>query len=171
MMRWITLAILICSAVAAAAQVYRRVAPDGTVHFSNVPGADAERVDVVPAQTVRMPTAARAGASATPVTPDEQVFRYTRAAILSPGEGEDVRANGGKVTLRLSLEPQLQLQHIIVVHLNDERLAFDHGDTIVLSDLYRGRHSVEVAVMDDDQRELIRTQPVSFFILRVAGGG
>lgn len=170
-MKWITLVILLCTCTASSAQVYRRVAPDGSVHFSSVPGADAERVDVAPAQTVRMPTAADADGTATPAMADEKAFHYTRAAILSPGAGEHVRANDGNVTLRLALEPTLRPQHVIIVNLNGERIAFDHGGTIVLSGLYRGRHRVAVAVVDGDQQELIRTQPVDFSVLRVARGG
>ena len=169
-MRLTILAILIAACAVASAQVYRRVAADGSVHFSSVPGADAQRIDIAPAQTIRMPIQGQAAESTISPTPEEDVFRYTHAAVVSPAAGEYLRANNGDVTLRLSLQPALKPEHAIIVTLDGERIAFD-DDAIVLRSLNRGYHSVEVAVVDGDYQELIRTPPVSFFVLRAAGGG
>jgi hypothetical protein len=42
--------------------------------------------------------------------------------------------------------------------------------TIELNNLARGKHTVMATVVDGEGNELIQTDPVSFFVLRVAGG-
>jgi hypothetical protein len=43
--------------------------------------------------------------------------------------------------------------------------------TVQLTNLSRGRHTVEVAVVGDRGNTLIQAGPVSFYVLRVALGG
>lgn len=165
-------AFLMFACIAVAAQVHRRVKPDGTVYFSDRPGPDAEEVEAAPAQTVRMPAAPapRSSASQSPEQ-DEGVFRYTRAAIVSPVEGQGVRANDGIITVQIALEPSIQPGHAIVVTLDGASIEFTDPAAIRLTNLSRGRHQLEAVVVDDRGRELRRVDPVGFYVLRTSSGG
>jgi hypothetical protein len=172
-MRWKVLWLTVFICASASGQVYQRIAPDGSVSFSDRPGADAERIDVAPAQAVRLPTVTQPGAGleeqGEPLSgkPGNETFAYTEFAIVSPGNKEAIRANDGNVTVRVALRPALQPGHAIVVYIDgDEVSSFDHT-TMQLTSLHRGPHTLEAKVVDDQGEELAQAKPVTFHVLRV----
>jgi hypothetical protein len=171
MQRLLLLSIVFACATANA-QVYKRVGPDGKIYFSDRPGPDATRVEVAPAQTISLPTVS--GPAETVGKKDEAVSGYSEFAIVSPLSDEGVRANDGNVTVRLSLQPKLQSGHTIMLKIDGEDGAqVKAGDdmAIELTNLSRGRHTVEAVVVDAQGNALIQTASVSFNVLRVAGAG
>jgi hypothetical protein len=155
----------------AGAQVYRQVGPDGTVTFTDQPAPGAERVRVAPAQAVRLPPAPRQDTGDTAREGEKTTVPYTAFSILSPEREEAVRANNGVVTVRLGVEPALQEGHRIAIKLDGE----DGKDARMVDDLSvelvnvsRGRHSVEAAVVDEQDDALIQAGPVNFHVLRVS---
>ncbi len=171
------LTIFLCAT--AGAQVYKRIGPDGQVYFSDQPGADAEPVELSPPQVIsvpplpeRRPTAVQRGGGAE--KQDDSAFSYTRFSVTSPTKYQGYRANDGNITVRLSLEPALRPGHTVVLNVDGEdgeMIRTGGGMAIELQNLSRGQHTVWAKVVDDKGRELIRTEPVSFYILRVARGG
>ena len=91
------------------AEVYKRVGPDGAVSFSDRPGPDAEQIDVPPAQTVSPPPASERPAVSGEPRGEGTDSRgagavvYTRFDVVSPVDGEAVRANDGNVTEKYQL--------------------------------------------------------------------
>ena len=158
---------LVCSAVFA--DVFKRVDANGRVHFSDRPGPDAERIEVKPVQAVETPspmgnvTESRQGEKA-------DAFKYETFSIDSPADGEGVRANDGNITVRMTIRPSLQRGHSIAISIDGDRLATGTSTVFELKNLSRGTHSLEAAVVDDAGSEVSRTKPVSFHVLRVAGG-
>jgi hypothetical protein len=164
------LLVFICAT--SSAEVYKRVGPDGKVYFSDQPGPDAKQIEVAPAQTISMPPA-QTGADTQKPAADEAAA-YSTFTIVSPTSEEGVRANDGNVSVQLSLQPQLMAGHSIILTVDGEEgeAMKTGGDLIVsLSNLSRGRHTVEARVVDGAGKALIQAGPVSFFVLRVAGGG
>ncbi len=173
----LVLALAIASATAHA-QVYQRIGPNGEVYFSDRPGTDAQPVDVGRPQTVRLPPVPARAAGADPQgsatgAADAGTPAYTAFSILSPAAGEEIRANDGNVTVRLSLEPRLAPGHVIRLNLDGEdgEQIRSGGDlAFPLTNLSRGRHSVEARVLDEAGNVLMRAGPVTFNVLRFAGG-
>jgi hypothetical protein len=168
----IFLLFLIFACATASAQVYRRVGPDGKVYFSDRPGPDAEKVEVAPAQAVRIPPARESTDAA--AQQEEASEAYASFAVVSPASGEAVRANDGNVTIQLSLQPQLKPGHTIALKIDGEDgqdISTGEDLAIELTNMSRGQHSVEVTVVDDKGNALIQAGPVNFNVLRVAGGG
>jgi hypothetical protein len=168
--------LLALASATATAQVYERIGPNGEIYLSDRPGPDARRIDVPPPQTVTLPPVAprsgrsegQGGDAANPAAPG-----YTAFSIVSPGAGEGVRANDGNVTVRLVLEPQLLPGHVIRLDLHGEdgrQTQSGRSLAFALTDLSRGRHSVEAQVVDQDGNVLMRAGPVAFNVLRFAGG-
>jgi hypothetical protein len=164
----VILLMLVCTV--ASAQVYKRTGPDGQVYFSDLPDADSEKVDVTPAQTISMPPMSE-NKGVQSQQEQEPAAVYTAFSIVSPTDGQEIRANDGNVSVQLSLQPALKSSHSVSLIINGEdgsRSSTGHGLNIGLSNLSRGRHTVEAAVVDTQGRQLIKAGPVSFNVLRYA---
>ena len=164
----------------ASAEVFRRIGPDGEVYFSDRPVAGAERVDLGPAQSIRMPTVTpRSAATQQPadVAAGKQgapAPSYAQFTVVKPSYDQGVRANDGSVTVYLSLQPALMPGHTIVLAVDGEdgeKIRTGESLNFNLSDMSRGRHTVAAKVVDEQGDVLIQTGPVGFYVLRVALGG
>lgn len=169
---WLTaapiLVLLALPFVAVEAQVQMRVAPDGTVKFSDRPGPDARPVQVRPAQTVRMPASEPQAAQPASAPPTESAFRYSQVTILSPKAGEAVRANNGVVAVRMALQPALQPAHAIVLTLDGSRMMFGASADLLMTDVSRGLHRLEAEIVDARGEIVTRAEPVDFDVLRTS---
>ena len=85
-----------------------------------------------------------------------------------------MRANNGNVTIQFSLQPPLQPDHSIMLTIDGEDGKAEKNATslsIGLKNMSRGRHTVDATVLNRAGEPMVRTMPVSFFVLRVALGG
>ena len=167
----VLLLVFVCAT--ANSQIFRRIGPDGQVYFSDQPGPDAERVDVTPAQTISLPSVPEQTETVAAETQGDATVAYTEFSITSPTSDQGVRANDGNVTVHLSLQPALQSDHMIVLNVDGEdgeSANSSSGLMIELNNLSRGQHTVMATVIDEDGKVLIKTDPVTFQVLRVAGG-
>ena len=174
-MQRLILCSLIFACATASAEIFRRVGPDGQVYFSDQPSPGAERIEVQPASSVSLPPVPEQTdeAVATLDQDEPEAFVYTGFTITSPTPEEGVRANDGNVTIQLSLQPPLQPEHSIVMSVDGEDgEAMKNATSLLigLSNLSRGRHTVDATVLNRAGEPMVRTQPVSFFVLRAAGG-
>lgn len=154
------------------AQIYRRIGPDGHVHFSDRPGPDAEQIEVIPNTTVRLPPAPGQGDATGQL--DAAAPAYSSFSIVSPASNQAVRANNGDITVVLKLVPDLLPGHTIVLSIDGEdgkQISTGDDLTIELSNLSRGLHTIKAKVLDEEDNVLIQAGPVSFNVLRVAVGG
>lgn len=170
-MKLYSLLLIVLFCTTASAEVFKRIGPDGEVYFSDRAGSDAAPVDVTPAQTVSLP-AVPEQTDAAP-QPNDTAPSYTEFAIVSPTDDEGVRANDGNVPVSLSLRPELMPGHTITLKIDGEdgkQVHAGEGLTIELSNLSRGRHTVEARVVNETGDTLIQSGLVGFNVLRVAGG-
>ncbi len=175
-MQRLILGFLMFACATASAEIYRSVGPDGQVTFSDQPSPNAERIQVQPASTVSLPPLPKQTEEATPPKDqgEPEPFVYTEFSITSPTPEEGVRANNGNVTIQLSLQPPLQPDHSIMLTIDGEDGKAEKNATslsIGLENLSRGRHTVDATVLNRAGEPMVRTTPVSFFVLRVALGG
>jgi len=171
---------LVITCATAGAEIFRRIGPDGEVYFSDTPGPDAGRMDVGLAQTIRMPAVTRRNADAESIArvgaeaQKATTAAYAQFTVVKPSNDQGVRANDGSVTIYLSLQPALMPGHSIELKVDGEDgEKIGSGDTLNfnLTNMSRGRHTVAARVVDEQGKELIKTGPVSFYVLRVALGG
>ena len=163
---------MMCVTATASAQVYKRTGPDGQVYFSDQPGPDAAQIEVKPAQTISMPPVPKQTATAR--QQEDASSAYTELTIVSPSSDQAIRANDGNITVNLSLQPGLMPGHAVVLNVDGEdgeQINSGASLSIDLSNLSRGRHTVEAAVVDAKGNVLKQSAPVSFNVLRVAVGG
>ena len=146
-MRWMTVFLLLMvSAGAVAAEVWRWVDENGVMHFSDRPHPGAERVELTPAQTFtapalpppRQPASREAAEPASP---------YSRVTIVSPGAGEMFWNIGGELTVQLELEPQLIRGHELRMFLDGNRVeGVPQGPVqFTIGEVWRGEHTLRAA--------------------------
>lgn len=87
-----------------------------------------------------------------------------RLELLKPNNDETFIDTGNIVTVQLRLEPELQAGHSIWIFLDGNRVDGlpTTGDTFNLTNVWRGTHTVHATVMDDDNKPLLGSQPVTF---------
>jgi len=152
------------------AGVYKWVAPDGTVHFSDQPRQGAEEVKVKPLPTIESISPEAAEAQDEPEQGTEAA--YKEFSIVEPQDDQAIRANSGTIGLRMNLAPGLRDGHEIAITLDGEQMG-TRANTLSfqLNNLSRGEHVLQAAVLNGKGKTLISTAPVRFYILRVAAGG
>ena len=101
--------------------------------------------------------------------PAEDVAKYAKVSILSPGQDETVRDNTGSVPLAVELEPALQDGHRIAVLL-DDRTVFDQLTTseVIISNVERGTHSLKVRVLNASGAQQAESPEVTFHMHRAS---
>jgi hypothetical protein len=136
------------------------------VHFSDRPEPGARQVELsgsprigslapVPGQTAPRPTSPREQAG--PV-------RY-QADIVNPAEQETLWNTGGVVTVQTRFQPGLQPGHRYDVLLDGQRRNVNTtSGSVVLPDVFRGAHTLQLLVIDAAGAELTRSAPRTFFV-------
>ena len=178
-MQRLLILLLVFVSATANSQIFRRVGPDGQVYFSDQPGPDAEEVELAPVQAISLPPVPEQAESTEltgDVTTDPQpgaTTFYNAFSITSPIDQRGVRANDGNITVQLSVQPDLQSDHLIVLNVDGEDGEATHSSidmTVELTNLSRGQHTLMATVVDAEGNKLIQSEPVTFFVLRVPGG-
>lgn len=176
-MQRITIIFLLLACATAGAEVFKWTGPDGEVYFSDRPSAGAERVDLMPAQSMDLRSIPRraavvedAAAGAKKVGAEHS---YAQFEIVKPSYDQGVRANGGYVTIYMSLQPALRQGDTIELVVDGEdgvRIYSGEALNVNLSNMSRGRHTVAARVKNARGKTMIETGPVGFYVLRVALG-
>ena len=159
--------------LAAAPKVYKKVNPDGSVEYSDVPPDDtAEPITLKPMQSISLQPLAPAQASQ-PAPVKAVPFKYESIRILSPQDDEGIRSNNGDFTAKGELLPSLQrdLEHHLQWLLDGKEVPNANGLTLNLKNVDRGTHQLQLRVVDFDGKVVIETPVISFHILRVSLGG
>ena len=154
------------------AEVYRWVAPDGSVTYSDepVPGAVVVPMPVFPPPPPPRHYPAPPPARHQPALNGKySVGVYKQLSISAPHNDENVRDNEGNVTVKIIVKPELDKtqEHRIQLMLDGaEQGESSESLEQVLRGVRRGRHAVTAKVIDKGGRVLISSRPVYFFMVR-----
>ena len=158
------------------AEVYRSVDEDGNPVFTDQPTEGAEKIELKEIQTIdRQPVGLEAGGEPQTVEVDstdeagsDELAGYTGLSITSPEDNESIRDNAGNVTVNVAISPDLNQSagHQLVVILDGTELMKTTSTSINTSNLDRGTHSISVAVIDRDGKEILRSSAVTFHLQR-----
>lgn len=86
-------------------------------------------------------------------------------AVASPTEQETLFSIEGNLETELVIYPPLQAGHRIDVILDGERIAVGARDiSFTVPEVWRGEHTLQAVVSDQEGRELKQSMPVSFFV-------
>lgn len=169
-MRTFLLLLLLTTALASQAAIYKWVDSRGEVHYSDTPTRDAEEVQLSD-PTIYTPTGNRGSSEPTERLPGPRPgssVPYASFTILSPGSNEMVQANGGRVTVRFTAQPGLQEGHYIQPVLDGRILSRLYQTTLQLENVERGAHMIHASIHDAAGRLMARSNIVQFFVRQVS---
>lgn len=167
--KWLIVLPLLFATAVAAAPVWTWVDAEGRRHFSDRPVPGAQEIQVEGAQGFspsapgRAEPRARVAQDAAAEPPAAQVYR--RFDIVSPAHQETLWNIGAMLPVQVDLEPALQAGHRFDVYLDgSEVLTGLTAPQFTIPDVFRGLHTLQVAIADANGRELLRTQPVTLMV-------
>lgn len=143
---------------------------NGVIHYSDVPGPGAKKVDLTvieaqprPATPAASPASGLPDSSA-PVAP----VRYTTLEILQPENESSFFEADATVQVSIRSDPDLAEGDQLVLYL-DGRVVGGPGSSFehTLSNLDRGAHLLAARIVDSRGREKIRSKDVTIYIKQV----
>jgi hypothetical protein len=147
------------------AEVYKRVNPDGSVEFTDVPkNEDETPVPLRPMSTFK-PTPVTP-ISSSPKSSKPTAIAYTNVSITSPAHEATIRDNAGNLTVTANLAPPLQPGHKMILLDNGANRGESTSGSFKLSNVDRGSHVLTVQVQDASGKVLISSEPVTVFLKR-----
>jgi hypothetical protein len=152
-------------AMPAMAQLYKCKDADGNIIYTDEPCTNGEELKLPPLPTY---TPARLPPAPTEDKKDKEEA-YTSLVIKSPENDSVVRNNTGTVNITYSLKPALDKirGHKFSIVLDGKQLK-TKGTTseVQLSDIDRGAHTIQIHVVDDQDKVLISSKPTTFHMKR-----
>ena len=98
---------------------------------------------------------------------DQPTSGYSSARIISPPDGEGLRANSGNFEVRAQIEPDLRQGHHLRLLLDgDPQGAAQASSTFRLTGIERGEHQLRLQIVDDDGGLVFAGEPSTFHLLR-----
>lgn len=160
---WLITLLLFTLPAAAADKVYKKVNPDGSVEFSDQPSEGSEELPLQKAPATRFEKSPGIDIrSSTSRQDDAGGYEVT---ILSPTNNQSIRDNAGNVTLESEITPSLRRNHQRHWILDGKSLD-EREDTIQLSNLDRGSHTLRLEVIDQNGEVQAASASVIFFMIR-----
>jgi len=167
MRKWLILLSALSTMTAHAVPAWTWVDSAGQVHFSDRPVPGATRVELGPAQgfgATARPTSAPS-AVIQPSAPTAAEAGYRAVRILSPTEQQTFWNTGGSVNVQVTVEPTLRAGHRIDLVLDGRRRNLDTAGTqLVVSEVFRGVHTLEAIVLDTSGTEVARSGTTTFMV-------
>lgn len=176
--------LLVCACFAschARAEIYRSVAPDGTVTFSDDPPPghqSVERVDLPAAAVSPEPASPEADAIpdpkpfaedlAFPSDPeaDEQTPINVAVSILAPAHDQALRSDDGSLAVEVAVAPALRPGDVVEILVDGRASARSDTQVALLSGVDRGTHQLLARVLDGNGVEVAISSPVTVHLLR-----
>ncbi len=171
-MRAVVCFLLMTVAFPLLADVYRSMDGQGNFVFSDKPSPGAEKIEARSAPSIKLHGSGDAQPSdknSTKSAEEEKPTRYTALKITAPENDQAVRDNAGNVSIDVAIKPALNTKqgHRLGVVL-DGRLQPEtwSGNHAQLTNVNRGTHTLQAVVMNKAGNILIRSESLTFHLLR-----
>ena len=104
---------------------------------------------------------------AAPCVADAANSPYASARILSPADGEGLRANSGDFVVQAQVEPELRQGHRLRLLLNgNAQGTAQAASAFPLTGVERGEHQLQLQIVDEDGGVIFEGEPTTFYLLR-----
>jgi hypothetical protein len=99
-----------------------------------------------------------------------ETVAYTSLVITQPAAEETIHDNTGTLAVELALSPALQIEqgHRIKLLLDGTAMPVTGTTSLTLTEIDRGAHTLQAAVVDQSGAVLIVSEPVSFYMWRAS---
>ena len=154
-----------------AAPAWRWVDANGQVHYSDTPVPGATQIELSGAQTFgssarQQPAAANRQANQSAQQRSTgNAERYRAFNIVSPKQQETLWNVGTVVDVQIELDPPLQPNHLIDLFVDGQRRNLNTTSTALgLEDMFRGVHTIQAVVLDQNGAEVMRSLATTFMV-------
>ena len=152
------------------AQVYKSVAPDGSITYSDgpsTPNQSPESLTPIPIYTA--PPPAVAPSAQAPAKNSQAPFKYQSIRLVEPVHDATIRDNSGVITIRVNVQPKLNTDagDQIVIQVD----GVDKGEpvastTATVSGVERGTHQISASIRSKDGATILQSDAVSIHLHR-----
>ena len=160
---FILLALLV--AAGAFAEAYTWTDEDGIVHYSDRPHPGAKIVELGESRSARPRPTPRPTATAPSQSNNTETTPagYTSLEIASPAAEETLWNIEATLNVSLTLTPALMSGHQVRAYF-DGTPQIVNGESFQLQEVYRGVHNLQVEVIDETGKLMIRSRPNRFYV-------
>ena len=156
--------ILMCTAPLAMAQVYKHVDENGNVTFTDTPPADSELIEIRKPNTISAPEIIEYHQEEAPAPAATTSYKVN---ITAPADETIIARGPGNFSVSASVTPGLatgsRLQLLIDGGAEGEPQT---ASSWALTNVFRGTHALEVAVVDGKGKQLAKSAAVTVFVFR-----
>ncbi len=152
----------------AGAQVYKHVDEKGNITFTDQPSPNATPVEISTPNTYRPPSTT-AYPKSTATTDDQATANKVdySVSITSPSDETIIPRGPGNFSLSARVSPSLKSGHTLQLLMDGapRKAPQSHGGWS-LTNVFRGEHKLEVAVIDKSGKTLATSDPVTVYVFR-----
>ena len=164
MYRIITALVFAMLAALSSAQVYKHVDEEGNVTFTDQPPPNATPVEIGPINTAQPPVIAYPKKA--PSEPQASEGASYQVSITAPAH-EAIFHGGGSFTVSASVSPALRGVHKLQLLMSGTpHEAAQKASSWGLTNVFRGEHVLEVAVVDGKGGQVAKSEPITVFVFR-----
>lgn len=151
-------------------QVYKSVAPDGSITYSDGPSTPNQSPETV----TPLPTYIAPKITATPPTPTtntkpKEPTQYQAIRILSPSPDDTIWDNSGTINVQIETQPSLNTEagDRIVVYVDGKQTGDPAASTSAsATGIERGTHQVGAAVLTSEGTTAIQSETITVHLKR-----
>lgn len=148
------------------AQIYRTVDEDGNVTYSDTPAGSgtSEQVEIRPTNTAPPPP--QIAPRRQPAAEKPAAIEY-RPVITAPDNETTIPMGPGNFSVSAAVEPALEPGATLQLYIDGQPEGVpQERKSWSLTNVFRGAHDLEVAVLDKSGSELARSPAVRVYVLR-----
>jgi len=150
-------------AAGAFAEAYTWTDENGVVHYSDRPHPGAKIVELGEFSASRPEPATRSSSARQAESSPPIQTNYTAINIVTPGAEETLWNIETVLDVHLELTPALKPGHQVRVYYDGMPTIFS-STRFQIEEVYRGVHNLQVEVIDQTGRLLIRSRPNRFYV-------
>jgi hypothetical protein len=152
------------------AGIYKYVAPDGRVEYSDQPREEAAEVEVTPLQTYTPPPPPKIKMTTETKSQAQAITAY-QVSIMTPQDDATVRENTGRVEVALQVVPSLEADSNYTLQLLFDGQPVGKASTSLkytLTNVDRGTHTLQAKLLDPLGTSVAHSETITFHMRRIS---
>ena len=145
------------------AEAYTWTDEDGIIHYSDRPNPKAKIIILDRSPTGRASQRSNTATNSDDSAVEPDLFGYESLDVTSPTAEETLWNIEAQLDVTLSLSPALRPGHQVRVYLDGESQIVN-STNFTLPEVHRGVHNLQVEVIDETGKLMIRNQPIRFYV-------